>query len=275
MQCLNCQNEVPSKFAYAIKTNVCPFCGKQIMAPELQKVLNGLNDLLSDAAEQDFTTEATNWLCSNLDLVSRGSEEFLLSQEELLSQQKEIEKLKQELQVSNNRFTKPIPKSGKAAQLAESQLGLDEAGQPVQLQGEIIQDPGDTQGFLARAQVTKSADQNDHFRKMVSQIKKGGGAGGEGGFTSAQLSSATAEEVEQMELQLSGGVPIIASGIDNDYENEDALPPIAEAFIAGGAGKQQPGYNPRDIAKLQALQQKSSRATRAMDAGGSVGLIRR
>jgi hypothetical protein len=275
MQCVSCNNEVPSKFTYAITQNVCPFCGLKIMPAELQKVLNGLHDIMAHAAEQSYDTEAVNWMSSNFNLVSRESEEFL-------SLQKEVSRLNAELQSVKEKFVKPVPKSGKLGQqgATEIQLGVDNEGNQVQLTGDAIQDPETTQTFMDRANTSKMADRNDHFRKMVSQIKKSAtsGASGDGGsmpISPAMLAAADPAEIEEMENMLSGGVPIVSSGIDAEYDDDDALPPIAEAFIAGGAGKQTQGYNPRDVAKLQQLQQKSAKASRALDGGGSVGLIRR
>jgi Zn-finger nucleic acid-binding protein len=275
MLCINCKNEVPSKFSYAIKANLCPFCGDAIMAAELQKVLNGLHEIMSLAVEQSYDNEAVNWISSNFNLVPRDSEEFT-------SLQKEVSRLNDELRTTKEKFVKPIPKSGKVAQqsMTEVQFGVDNEGHQVQLQGDAIQDPEVTQTFMDRANTSKLADRNDHFRKIVSQIKKSAssassGNGGSMVITPAMLAAADPTEIEEMENMLSGGVPIVSSGIDADYDDEDALPPIAEAFIAGGSGKQVQGYNPRDIAKLQQLQQKSAKASRALDGGGSVGLIRR
>lgn len=275
MLCISCNNEVPSKFTYAITMNCCPFCGEQIMEPELQAVLNSLRETMTLAAEKSYDSQALNWISSNFNMVSRDSEEFI-------SLQKEVDRLNSELQSAKDKFIKPVPKSGKLAQqaAAEVQIGVDEEGHQVQLGGHTIQDPEVTQTFMERASAGKMADRNDHFRKMVSQIKKSGtGASNGDGATMvispAMLAAADPAEIEEMEQMLSGGVPIVSSGIDGEYDDDDALPPIAEAFIAGASGKQAPGYNPRDVAKLQQLQSKSAKASRALDGGGSVGLIRR
>ncbi len=45
--------------------------------------------------------------------------------------------------------------------------------------------------------------------------------------------------------------------------------------MANAAGGNVKGGNQKDLAKLQALQNKSARASNAMKQGGSVGLIRR
>lgn len=279
MKCQTCDGEVPQKFAYAIAMNVCPLCGQQIMEPELQKVLNSLREVMTEASAQDYQSEAFDWLRSNFNLISVDSEEYQKVLNESIQLKIDLQEEKEK-----SKYSKPIPKSGRMAQgHQEVQMGTDEEGNQVQLQGENIQDPERTQVFLERANAAKMAERNNHYRKMVSQIRKSGSAGAEGGggmggggaITPEMIMAASPEEVEEMEAMLSGGGPIASS---SDYDDDDALDPIAESFIrnAGHSGGGQGGdYNPRDVAKLQALQSKSSQASKALDRGGSVGLIRR
>jgi hypothetical protein len=93
-------------------------------------------------------------------------------------------------------------------------------------------------------------------------------------ITPEMMASASPEEVEQMEQMLSGSLPGVSSSLDTGYDDEDALPPQVEAFVQN-AGAQSATYNPRDVAKLQALHAKGRHASRALDSGGSVGLIKR
>ena len=280
MKCQTCEGEVPQKFQYAIAMNCCPLCGQQIMEPELQKILATLREAMAEVVAQDFQAEAFDWLRSNFNLISTESEDYQKLQQELLQ-------VKKELQETQEKYLKPVPKSGKVLQQQQTvdpnQIGVDEEGHQVQLQGESIQDPERTQVFLNRANVNKMTSKNDHFKKIVNQIKKKGAPaamgeeGGGGTITPEMIAAASPEEVEQMEAMLSGGIPGIGSAIDSDYDDEE-LPPIAQSLMAMGnnGGKPQSGdYNPRDVAKLQELQAKSARASKALDRGGSVGLIRR
>lgn len=277
MKCNSCSEEVPSKFAHAIATNVCPLCGQQIMEPALQKVLNSLRDAMLAAISDDYQQEAFDWLSSNFNLLSKDSDEY----QNLVSENSELQN---EIQELKNRHVKPTPKSAKnfKQEVENIQIGTDAEGHQVQLQGESIQDPERTQVFLERAQANKMAGQSDHFRKIINQIKKSGSSGASEGGGSVNISpemlgAASADEVEEMEAMLSGGIPGISSSLgSSDSDDDDELPPIAQSLIAMGGAKSQSGdYNPRDVAKLQELQAKASRASKALDRGGSAGIIRR
>jgi hypothetical protein len=279
MKCRTCSEDVPQKFAHAISINCCPLCGQQIMLPELQKALNNLRSVMSEIVSEGFQTEAFDWLYSNFHLISLESDEYQSLQQEVEEAKQETETVRQELEKAMNAFVKPTPKSGKPHLSGAVQMGVDEHGEQVQLQGEALQDPNRTQSFMNRAQVSKMADRNQHLKQLASQIRKTGStaAMGESGeaivITPEMLNSASAEEVEQMEVMLSGSLPGVASALDTGYDDDDALPPQVEAFLH--QGQQSPDYNPRDVAKLQALHSKSRQASRALDQGGSVGLIKR
>lgn len=276
MKCQSCEEEVPSKFQYAIATNCCPLCGQQIMEPELQKILSSLREVMAEAASMDYQPAAFDWLHSNFKLISTDGDEYRALQEELT-------KVKQELQEAKEKYTKPVPRSGKAnsmqAPIDSPQMGVDDEGHAVQLEGDSIQDPERTQLFMNRASAAKMNERNNHFKKIVNQIKKSGtvsssGNGDIGIITPEMIMAASPEEVEEMEAMLSGGLPNVASSISSDYD-DDELPPIAESLIAMGSGKQSADYNAKDVAALQKLQSKSAHAAKALDRGGSIGLIRR
>jgi hypothetical protein len=75
MRCQACHEEIPSKFAHAIKTNVCPFCGKSIMSEKLQIILGDLKAALEDAKE--FPTEVEDFLLSNYSLKKFDPNEII------------------------------------------------------------------------------------------------------------------------------------------------------------------------------------------------------
>src|SRR5665213_1392748 len=134
MQCISCNNEVSSKFAHALKSNCCPFCGSLIMKAELQIILKSLYETMTEATELSYEAQALAWFSSNFNMVSRESEE-------LAELHKTIEQLTKELQVSQEKSVKPVPKSGRIQMTNEEvQMGVDDGGFPVQLQGPPIQD---------------------------------------------------------------------------------------------------------------------------------------
>lgn len=66
MKCNACQETISPKFAHSIKLNICPFCGGEIMAPELQRILSGLQVLMVEA--EPFITDVEDWFASNYSL---------------------------------------------------------------------------------------------------------------------------------------------------------------------------------------------------------------
>jgi hypothetical protein len=274
MQCLSCSNNIPPQFAHAVKVNTCPMCGDRIMPEPLQKILNGLHELLTEAEQHSFEGQVLDWVCSNLNLVHRESEEFVSMAGEVVKLASELEEAKVKL---TNSVAKPVPKSGRPQ--SEIKMAVDEAGKPIQLSGEQLQDQETTNIFMQRAQASKSLDKTAHFRQIVNQIKKNESSGG-GGVATETLMSASPEELEAMEQMIAtdaaASMPSIRSGlVSSDYDGEEELDPIAQSFASMGQGGGGQGFNPRDMQKLQAVMQKSSSATRAMQEGGSAGLIRR
>lgn len=274
MQCLSCSNDIPPQFAHAVKVNTCPMCGDRIMPEALQKILNGLHELLTEADQNSFEEQVLDWVCSNLNLIHRESEEFVAMASEVVKLNTELEEAKVKL---TNSVAKPVPKSGRPQ--TEIKMAVDEAGKPIQLSGEQIQDQETTNTFMQRAQVSKTQDKQAHLKQMVNQIKKNEASGG-GGSATASLMSASPEELEAMEQMIAtdaaASMPAIRSGLtSNDYDGEEELDSVAQSFASMGQGGQAPGYNQRDVQKLQAVMQKSSSATKAMREGGSAGLIRR
>lgn len=73
MICKSCKEIIPSKFAHAIKTNICPFCGEEIMDSELQSVLSELQSVMKNA--EPYMEAVEEWLSSNYSLkkVVKGS----------------------------------------------------------------------------------------------------------------------------------------------------------------------------------------------------------
>jgi hypothetical protein len=63
MKCKSCQENVPSRFAHAHKTNICPYCGKEIMDMELQTILNALAKALDDSAP--YADQIEDWMQTN------------------------------------------------------------------------------------------------------------------------------------------------------------------------------------------------------------------
>jgi len=46
MKCQNCEIEIPPQWTVALKNNICPACGKEIMSAELQELIAGLSEAM-------------------------------------------------------------------------------------------------------------------------------------------------------------------------------------------------------------------------------------
>lgn len=63
MKCKSCNENIPSKFAHAFKTNSCPYCGQEIMDGQLQSILNDLSTALDNST--DYSDQIEDWMETN------------------------------------------------------------------------------------------------------------------------------------------------------------------------------------------------------------------
>lgn len=249
MKCKNCTEEISTKFHHAISTNICPFCGQEIISLELQTALSELQEIMK--LTDQYKTEIFEWLKTNYNLIDANSEEYKALEEKAKSTPVKI---------------KVDPKEVK----------LDDKGN--QLTGTPLNT--ETTNVFAKRAGVKMGNQ-DHFKSIVSQIKNSGGSGetnmilGAGGLGS----EASPEDIAAYQEILGGGSSAIPSvgaiGGEESFGNDDGepIPAIVEAFARQKGGAVD--YNARDVAKLENLQYKSQQAKREMREGGSIGLIRR
>lgn len=73
MKCEVCKTNVDDKFEYAIKSNQCPACGKNIMSPERLAVLVSLKSLLNGVLNTD-AEKVANLIIANFDLKQKFKE---------------------------------------------------------------------------------------------------------------------------------------------------------------------------------------------------------
>lgn len=257
MKCKSCSEEISQKFGHAIATNICPFCGQEIMSLELQVALSELCEVMKSTDQ--FKAEIFDWLQSNYQLISKDSEEYKDLVAKAESAMNKVAPLK-------NAIKKVDPKT----------VELDDNGN--QLTGAPIQDQEMTNVFMKRAQV-KPEPKN--MRDIVNQIKKSGGASA----TSVGIEvgvEADPEEIDAIQSELSdlfGGDSVSEEGNGSSFDafdDLDEIPAVVQAMASVASGGSKGGdYNARDVAKLQQLQNKSKHASSALSRGGSVGLIRR
>jgi len=70
MKCKSCHEVIPPKLSHSIRTNICAFCGEDIMAEELQAILSNLQDVMK--LSEPYKEEVEEWLESNYGLHKEG-----------------------------------------------------------------------------------------------------------------------------------------------------------------------------------------------------------
>lgn len=73
MRCCNCQAVIPPEWKGAIKRNICPSCGEEIMNEKAQELLSELRDAL--IAMPNDPEGIAGWLLSHYELVKIGTGE--------------------------------------------------------------------------------------------------------------------------------------------------------------------------------------------------------
>jgi DNA-directed RNA polymerase subunit RPC12/RpoP len=83
MKCQSCSEDIPSKFQYALSTNACPYCGREIMTTKLQTVIGQLKVALDDC--KDCMLDVEDWLFSNYNLKVVKQGEVVVGKDQLKS----------------------------------------------------------------------------------------------------------------------------------------------------------------------------------------------
>jgi Zn-finger nucleic acid-binding protein len=143
---------------------------------------------------------------------------------------------------------------------------------PVNKDTVAIQSQEVTNKFFKNAEATKIVGKTQHYKEMVSQIKKQGAtaltANTLGGMINPEdLNTADPQVVADLQ-EILGSSPEIASSLPDGGDGEEDIHPIALAMasMAGGKGGQN---NAKDLMKLQQLQSKTASARNRMLTGSS------
>lgn len=273
MKCKSCQGEVSPKFAHAIAINMCPLCGEAIMEPELQNALKNLKTAMEISAL--YPDEVFDWLKSNYNLIKQSVMDDAMRALEATVESK----VATQVETIKATYYKPTPKSGKGSTTTDSnEVAVDKDGN--QLEGETIQSQEMTNKFMKNAGVNKMVERNEHYKKIVNEIKKNGAPalidenGGSGVVTPDMLKALDADETEELQAYF-GSEPGVSSSLDGDYDDDDDIPSVVLGMANQAKRAQGGNYNPKDIAALQEIHGKAKKASRALSSGGSVGLIKR
>ncbi len=274
MQCKSCQQEVLSKFTHAIMTNICPFCGSEIMDPDLQKVLNSLKDVMNEGKSKKYLYQIFDWLHSNYELVNKNDEQYQVLLDDNFSLREENKNLKEEIEnLKNNKNLPNKQQTPKPISVENVKMGVDKEGNNVQMEGELL---STNEVFKKRALVKSD---NNKIKQLAEQIKKNGSISPSEDPIDIETSSNNISENEMEEI-LSNSLQtssMINNALPSSYEDDDfdSLPPEVESFVNQAASSKDGGYNAKDVEMLKKIQNKNRNASAALDRGGSVGLIKR
>jgi hypothetical protein len=261
MKCMTCQEEVSQKFLHAVATNICPFCGQNLMPLELQTCLNNLRTVMTEIGEKAFLKQAQDWLRSNFDLVATDSDEYVKREDDFNTLQASFIELTETFQQVKTELDeiKKRPQANTIKDPSAIKMALDEHGKPIQLKGESLQNAETSNMFMQRAYdgIQKTNKNPDELRKLANKIKTTQGNQG----MVASIMNVSDDDVDPYAQE--------------EYEDdEEMLDPIGEQLAMLGNGGSNLGGGMNALPKT--LQhKKATAAKRALSSGGSVGLISR
>ena len=266
MKCKSCQEEVSSKFAHALSTNACPFCGQEIVDEELKDALNNLREAMT--VVDAYPVEIFDWLKSNFGLLTSAELDDKLKE---ASAQIEVQVEERAKKLAAARVPKVVSKdTDQSVPLQEGEVAVNAEGN--QIQGPAIQDQEQTSKFFKAAGADKITQRNEHLKDIVKQIKRGNSTGidVDGNtipMTLEAAADASPEEIEKYEQMLTVGMPTVNSAFTGDMDGEEDIP---AAVLAFSAGKQNASadYNAKDLAAQQRMMSKAK-------GKGSGGIVRR
>jgi len=106
MRCVKCQTEIPPEWKAAIKSNICPACGGELMNDSMQELLRELSKALE--AMPNDPEGIAGWLLSNYELRKIGTGEPV---NEFYGSQRKVPQGK-DLVVNENRIQQFLKQAG-------------------------------------------------------------------------------------------------------------------------------------------------------------------
>lgn len=280
MKCISCEIEINPQWTHAVEINVCPFCGKEIMAEHLKNLFASLRETMD--ALQTYPDQLNDWLLSNHNYIKTDSNQIgLYMPKEMLKELQKVEDGKDfQKRKDSQKFTVKV----------QTETGEEE------IQAEKIQSEEATNDFFKRAEVIKTgpssqqlgpnayqspAEKTKYLKDVFQQIKKAGSTGltSSGGtmmIPAEMMEHADPEAVAEFQSLMTGGeiVSSLPDASDDDVPDFILAANIAAANNKHGNSGSGGNSNPKDLAHLQRLQAKVV-AARSNIATGSKGSFSR
>jgi hypothetical protein len=246
MKCDSCEIEINPQWTHAIEINVCPYCGKSIMAEHLKNLLSTLRETMNQL--QPYSDQLNDWMLANHQYIKTTADLTPYLPKDYL---KNIKPQKSEPQ-------KTIIKT--------------ENGEEVEV--EKIQTNEETNAFFRRAEAIKKtnpqsiSEKTRKLKEMADQIKKAGSVGvsddGNLLITAEMMDNADPEAIAEYE-QLATGNEIMSS-MDNQSSDDNDIP--IHILSQMSKGKSNNNTSANDLIKLQQMQERAKHSKSNFGGGG-------
>lgn len=261
MKCMSCEAEINPKWKHAIDSNICPFCGQNVMEEKLKELFAQLRLIMDDL--QEYSEQLYDWMLSNYNFIKTDSPLLInyVSKDQLKSDS--IKSKTHPEENENTKFTVKI----------QTEQGEQE------VVAEKIQSEEKTNSFFKRAEAVKpnidgfqsAAEKTQRLKSMASQIKKAGAAAitaDTSGYISAEMiENADSDAVAEMQSLMSESTTVASALPTSD---DDDIPAIVLAMANKNTGKSS-SSNAADLLKLQQMQSRVQNSRKNFETGENRG----
>lgn len=147
MKCKSCESEINPKWKFAVKNNICPFCGESVMDGELIKLLADLDNTISSLST-NYSNELNDWMLLNFNFIKTDSPNLTKYVKSNIHKQQNVRALKEEYE-DEDEEDKVVNTSG-----TDFNQFVENAG--------------------AAGEFSSLKERNEHIKKLAEKIKQAG-----------------------------------------------------------------------------------------------------
>jgi len=238
MKCMSCDSEINPKWKHAIDSNMCPFCGQNVVDDKLRELFVDLRVLMDELEE--YRDQLEDWLLSNYNFIRTTSTSL-------------VNYIPKELLKGNS-----LPRNKEEGTKYTVKVKTDKGEEEVI--AEKIQSEETTNEFFKRAEAVKpnidgfksTIEKTRHLKALTNQIKNAGTkviTNDDVEMMSVNMDDADPDVVEEMQSLISS--PGISSSLTDSEDLE--IPP---ALLAMSNNKS----DTSDLIKLQQMQDRINKS---------------
>jgi len=266
---MSCESEINPKWKHAIDSNICPFCGQNVMEEKLKDLFSDLRLTIEELLS--YPEQFHDWILSNYGFIKIDSpdlpkylpNEFL---DNFVQQANE--------NIKSKKPQKDIVENGKFTVKVKTENGEEE------VMAEKIQTEERTSAFFKRAEAVKpnidgdksAADKTQRLKNMAKQIKKAGTAAitadNNGFITAEMMEQADPEAIAEMQSLISENESNIASSLPT--ADDDEIPAVVLAMANKGTSHGG-STNAADLMKLQQMHERVYNSHKNFESGENRG----